>query len=53
MKICIYRAGAVGGQIGGRLAHRGAEVSLVARCANAVALRDRGLRVETTEQTLD
>jgi len=43
MNICIVGAGAIGGYLGARLAHAGAEVTLVARGATLEALRSRGL----------
>lgn len=46
MRYIIIGAGAVGGTIGGRLHESGHEVVLVARGANAAALRARGLRLE-------
>lgn len=52
MKICVYGAGAVGGHIAGRLAAGQTEVSLVARGEQLAAIRQHGLRVETSEGTL-
>lgn len=43
MKICIFGAGAIGGYVGAKLAHAGAEVSLVARGPHLAAMRDKGL----------
>jgi 2-dehydropantoate 2-reductase len=51
-QICVYGAGAVGGHIAGRLAHVGAEVSLIARGAQLQAIQRQGLRVETREGVL-
>jgi len=45
MKFCVFGTGAIGGHLAGRLAKGGAEVSVVARGANLVAIRERGLRV--------
>ena len=45
MKVCIYGAGAIGGWIGHGLARAGASVSVVARGATLVALRQHGLRL--------
>ena len=45
MKIVIVGAGAIGGYLGARLAHVGADVTLVARGPHLVAMRARGLRV--------
>jgi 2-dehydropantoate 2-reductase len=53
MRYLIIGAGAVGGTIGGRLFEAGHEVVLVARGANAEALRDRGLRVELPDRDLE
>lgn len=52
MKICIYGAGAVGGHIAGRLAGTDAEISVIARGEQLVAIRENGLRVETRDRTL-
>jgi 2-dehydropantoate 2-reductase len=49
MKICIYGPGAIGGHLAGRLAKGGAEVSVIARGAQLVAIRSRGLTVRTAE----
>jgi 2-dehydropantoate 2-reductase len=46
MRYVVIGAGAIGGTIGGRLYDAGHEVVLVARGANAAALRQRGLRLE-------
>ncbi|MBM3490827.1 MAG: 2-dehydropantoate 2-reductase [Alphaproteobacteria bacterium] len=43
MKICIYGAGAIGGQIGAQLARSGIEVSLVARGPHLAAIQRNGL----------
>ena len=51
MKICVFGAGAVGGNIAFRLAKAGADVSVVVRGANLVAIRDRGLLVTTNGET--
>ncbi len=47
MKVCVYGAGAIGGHLLGRLAKGGAEVSVVARGPNLVALRANGITVKT------
>ncbi len=52
MKICVYGAGAVGGQIAGRLAAGQTEVSVIERNPQLDAIREHGLRVETREGTL-
>ncbi len=53
MKVCIYGAGAIGGWIGAKLALAGNEVSVVARGATLEALREHGLRLETTSVQAD
>lgn len=52
MKVCIFGAGAVGGHFAARLAKGGADVSLVSRGANLLALRERGLEVHTRDGVL-
>ena len=49
MKICVYGAGAVGGVIAARLALSGASVSVVARGEHLNAIRETGLRLETSD----
>ena len=49
MRICVFGTGAVGAYFGGRLAEGGQEVGFVARGESLRALRDRGLRVASTE----
>lgn len=44
MKIAIFGAGAIGGHLAARLAHGGADVSIVARGAHLAAIQERGLR---------
>jgi 2-dehydropantoate 2-reductase len=43
MRICVYGAGAIGGNFAARLAAAGNEVSVVARGAHLAAIRARGL----------
>jgi len=43
MKVCIYGAGAIGGQVGAMLARSGVDVSLVARGPHLAAIRQDGL----------
>ena len=43
MRICVYGAGAIGGNFAARLAASGNEVSIVARGAHLEAIRARGL----------
>jgi 2-dehydropantoate 2-reductase len=46
MKIAIMGTGGLGGYIGGRLAHAGNEVSLIARGPQLEAIRQNGLQVK-------
>ena len=43
MRICVFGAGAIGGNFAARLAAAGNEVSIVARGAHLEAIRARGL----------
>ncbi len=52
-KICIYGAGAIGGWIGVKLARAGCDVSVVARGATLVALRDHSLQLRQGDQAVD
>jgi 2-dehydropantoate 2-reductase len=47
VRIAVFGAGALGAYFGARLAHGGAEVSLVARGRHLAALRERGIRVRS------
>src|SRR5690348_10027319 len=49
MRICVFGTGAVGAYFGGRLAEAGEEVVFVARGDALRTLRERGLRVASTE----
>ena len=49
MKIAIYGTGGVGGYFGGRLAHAGADVHLIARGGHLEALQQDGLHVESVD----
>jgi 2-dehydropantoate 2-reductase len=51
MKLCVYGAGAIGGQVGAMLARSGIDVSLVARGPHLAAMRDKGLTLETPDET--
>jgi 2-dehydropantoate 2-reductase len=52
-RICIFGAGAIGGYVGARLAHRGeADVSLVARGPHLEAMRTRGLTLKQGGETI-
>ena len=48
MKVAVMGAGGVGGYFGGLLARVGHEVTFIARGAHLAAIRERGLRVEST-----
>lgn len=50
MKICVYGAGAIGGQIGACLTQAGVDVSLVARGAHLAAMQQRGLTLISGEE---
>ncbi|MGQ0483978.1 MAG: 2-dehydropantoate 2-reductase [Hyphomicrobiales bacterium] len=51
--ICIFGAGAIGGYVGARLAHKGeAEVSLVARGAHLEAMKAKGLTLKQGGETI-
>ena len=52
MKLCVFGAGAVGGYLAARLAHAGRDVSLIARGAHLDAIRRRGLKLITPDETL-
>jgi 2-dehydropantoate 2-reductase len=51
MKILVYGSGAVGGYLGGKLAHAGHDVTLVARPVIAEALNSSGLLITESGQT--
>ena len=51
MRICVFGAGAIGGYLAGFLARGGVDVSVVARGPHLAALRDRGLTVESLDET--
>jgi 2-dehydropantoate 2-reductase len=48
MRIAVMAAGAVGGYFGGRLAAAGHDVSFIARGAQLDAIRNNGLKIEST-----
>lgn len=52
MKIGIFGAGAIGGHLAARLAHAGADVSLVARGAHLAAIQSQGLRFVSPTQDI-
>lgn len=51
-RVCIYGAGAIGGNLAARIASSGADVSVIARGANLAAIRANGLVVETPKETI-
>jgi 2-dehydropantoate 2-reductase len=52
MRICVVGAGSIGGVIAARLsAVEGADVSVLARGATLAAIRDRGLRVSSANES--
>jgi 2-dehydropantoate 2-reductase len=51
MKICVFGAGAIGGNLAARLANGGADVSVVARGEHLAAIRQNGLTLETPQKT--
>ncbi|MCX8004570.1 MAG: 2-dehydropantoate 2-reductase [Burkholderiaceae bacterium] len=48
MRVLVFGAGGVGGYFGAQLAHAGHDVAFVARGAHLQALRQQGLRIEST-----
>jgi 2-dehydropantoate 2-reductase len=48
MRVAIFGTGGAGGYFGARLAHAGEEVVFIARGEHLQAIREQGLRVETT-----
>jgi 2-dehydropantoate 2-reductase len=51
MRVVVYGAGAIGGAVGARLHQSGCDVTLIARGEHGRAIRERGLRLETSEGT--
>ena len=51
MRIAIIGAGAIGGFVGGQLAHAGEDVTFIARGATLEALKTRGIRVTMADGT--
>jgi 2-dehydropantoate 2-reductase len=51
MRIAIIGAGAIGGFVGGQLAHAGEDVTFIARGATLEALKARGIRVTMADGT--
>jgi 2-dehydropantoate 2-reductase len=52
VRIAIMGSGGVGGYFGARLAKGGADVTFIARGAHLAALRDQGLTVESTDESI-
>ncbi|MDP1964633.1 MAG: 2-dehydropantoate 2-reductase N-terminal domain-containing protein, partial [Reyranella sp.] len=52
MRICVFGAGAIGGNFAARLAEAGNEVSVVARGAHLDAIRARGLTLLTGDRKI-
>jgi 2-dehydropantoate 2-reductase len=52
VRVVVYGAGGVGGVIGARLFQQGHDVTLIARGAHYEAVRDRGLRFETPDESV-
>jgi 2-dehydropantoate 2-reductase len=52
MRFVVYGAGAVGGVIGARLFQAGHDVTLIARGAHRRAIRERGLLVESPDESV-
>ncbi len=52
MRICVYGAGAIGGNFATRLAASGNEVSVVARGAHLAAIRANGLTLQAGDKTV-
>jgi len=50
VKVCIYGAGAIGGQVGAMLARSGVDLSLVARGPHLAAMQVDGLTLITDEE---
>ena len=51
-RVCVFGAGAIGGNLAAKIASSGADVSVVARGTNLAAIRQNGLRVETPSETV-
>ena len=52
MRICIFGAGAVGGNFGARLSRAGIDVTMIARGPHLEAMQARGLTVQTREDRI-
>lgn len=53
MKICVFGAGAIGGNLAARLSHGGADVSVIARGDHLAAIKQNGLTLKTPDQTFN
>src|SRR5688572_16828105 len=53
MRVAVIGSGGVGGFVGGRLAKAGLDVAFLARGEHLRALRERGLRVKSTDGDFD
>ncbi len=53
MKICIFGAGAIGGNLAVRLASGGADVAVVARGEHLAAIRQNGMTLELPDRTIN
>lgn len=51
MKVCIYGAGAIGGHLATRMAHAGADISVIARGPHLAAIQANGLTVRAPDGT--
>lgn len=49
MRVAVFGSGGVGGYFGARLAQAGQEVVFIARGAHLAAMRENGLRIESTK----
>src|SRR5262245_51932106 len=52
MKVCVFGAGAIGGNLAVRLASTDAEVSVIARGEHLAAIKANGITVETPERPM-
>jgi 2-dehydropantoate 2-reductase len=51
-RFVVYGAGAIGGVLGGRMCQHGDDVTLVARGAHLDAIRERGLTIQSPDDTV-
>ena len=52
MNICVFGAGAIGGNVAARLASSGADVSVIARGGHLAAIKANGLTLEMPKETI-